>query len=85
MVATPTGFSTSVRIWLRYGDRLISLSHCAATFVIAAHPVELPAGEGEIVLEVDGNRFERPVTLPGGMRIDTLETPVSARDGCAPF
>ena len=85
MVATPKGFSASVRIWLRYGDHLIPLSHCASTFVIAAQPVDLPAGEAQIVLEVDGTRFERPVTLPGGMRIDTLETPVTARDGCAPF
>ena len=82
---TPTGFSAAVRIWLRYGDQLIRLSHCSSTFVIAMDPVELPAGEAEVILEVDGNGYERPVTLPSGMRADHSETLVSARDECAPF
>lgn len=64
---------------------MIPLSHSAATYVIAREPVDLPAGDAEVVFEVDGTRYERAVTLPGGMRSDVGETVVSSRDGVAPF
>lgn len=64
---------------------MIPLCHSSSTFVIAREPVDLPAGEAEIILEVDGTRYQRPVTLPGGMRSDSREALVSSRDEYAPF
>lgn len=82
---TPTGYSASVRIWLRYGERMIPLSHSSATYVIPWAPIDLPPGDGQIVVEVDGTQYERPVTLPGGMRSGDREVMVTARDHYAPL
>jgi hypothetical protein len=80
-----TGYSASVRLWLKYGERMIPLSHSGGSYVIPRDPIDLPAGDGAIVLEIDGTRYERPVTLPGGMRSDDREVVVSSRDEHAPF
>jgi hypothetical protein len=80
-----TGYSATVRLWLQFGERIIPLSHTAGTFVIPREPLDLPAGNGTVIVEVDGTRYERPVTLPGGMRADDREVVVSSRDEHAPF
>jgi hypothetical protein len=41
--------------------------------------------KAEIIFEVDGTPYHRPVTLPGGMRSATREVMVTSRDDCAPF
>ena len=80
-----TGYSASVRIWLRRGNDMIPLSHSAATFVIARQPTNLPAGDADIVFTVDDARYERPVTLVNGMTTENREAMVLARDGVSPF
>jgi hypothetical protein len=82
---TPTGYSASVRLWLLCNGRKIPLSHSSSTFVIAAEPVNLPAGDAKIVFTVDGTPYERAVTLPEGMSRDVREAMVISRDQHAPF
>jgi hypothetical protein len=81
----PTGYSATVRMWLRYANQLIPLSHTASTFVIARDAVDLPAGDAQLVYMVDGIRHEHDVTLPDGMRQNRPQTTVFARDSAAPF
>jgi hypothetical protein len=82
---TLTGYSTSIRLWLRYSGRIIPLSHSSATFVIAWQPIDLPVGDAEIVFTVDGTPYERAIKLPNGMQANSYETMISSRDDCAPF
>jgi hypothetical protein len=81
----PTGYSADVAIWLVCGERRIKLSHAGDTFVVPAETVNLPAGDAHIELTVDGNRFERAVSLRGGQSYEHREIPVSDREPVAPF
>ena len=81
----PTGYSATVRMWLLHGDRVVPLSHTSSTFVIAWEPVDLPAGDAQIVFTVDGTRYEREVTLVKGMTAVNREAMVISRDKVAPF
>jgi len=80
----PTGYSASVRIWLRCGFQTIPLSHASSTFVIASQASDLPAGDAEIVFTVDDAKYERAVTLPGMSRT-SREAMVLSRDAVSPF
>jgi hypothetical protein len=71
-----TGYSADVRLWLVCGDRRIRLSHASSTFVVAADPTDLPPGHARIEFTIDGEQFERAVTLPGGMSSDRREVAV---------
>jgi hypothetical protein len=82
---TPTGYSADVQIWLICGDRRIKLSHASSTFVVAAEAVNLPACDAQIEMTIDGDRYERPVSLPGGLSAERREATVFDRDGVAPF
>ena len=83
--ANPTGYSASVRLWLRCGDQMVPLSHTAERFVIAWEPVDLPPGDAEIVYTIDNAPFERPVTLIHGMSRTSREATVRSREPVAPF
>ena len=74
-----------MQIWLIAGGRRIKLSHASSTFVVAAEAVNVPAGEAQIEMVIDGDRFERPVSLPGGLSPDNREATVFDRDSIAPF
>lgn len=76
----PTGFSADVRLWLRSGSQMIPLSHSSSTFVIAKTPIDLPAGDAEIIFSVDGEEYKRPVVLVTGMSTRRRETMVLSRD-----
>jgi hypothetical protein len=81
----PTGYSASVRLWLTCGSREIPLSHASSTFVIAKREEEVPPGAACIVFTVDGERYERPVTLVSGLTAPNREAMVLSRDEVSPF
>jgi len=58
----------------------VPLSHTSATFIVAWEPIDLPPGEADIVLTIDEERFERPITLPNGISKTSREAAVLGRD-----
>jgi hypothetical protein len=80
------GHSAAVDMWLDCGPHgTVPLSHVSSTFVITAAPVSIPKCDARILLAVDGQRFDRHVTLPDGVSPDSREVPVWSRDTVAPF
>jgi hypothetical protein len=61
------GYSATVRLRLVFAEQIVSLAQVAPEWVIARSPVELPAGNAQVVVEVDGQEFKREVYLPEGM------------------
>jgi hypothetical protein len=80
-----TGYSASVRLWLACDVREIPLSHASSTFVIAKQPESVPPGPATIIFSVDGERYERPVTLVSGLNPSNREAMVLSRDEVSPF
>jgi hypothetical protein len=79
-------YSADVDLWLDCGHHgKVQLTHASATFVIAAVAVCLPACLATIILTVDGQKYERPVKLVGGMSPNSREAMVLSDDHISPF
>ena len=63
---TSSGHSAFITLELIFGDRRIPLAQAAHDFAILVDSTELPPGEGEIVMTVDGKTVRMPVFLPNG-------------------
>lgn len=59
-------FSSSIRLELRTKFGTISLASIGPDEVVAREPVELPSGNADVVMDVDGETFFWPVRLPDG-------------------
>jgi hypothetical protein len=84
-ITNPNGYSATVRIWLQVGHQRVPLTHTSSTFVIAREASELPAGDAQIIFEIDDTPYVRDVTLVQGMKSPSREAMVVSRDGIAPF
>lgn len=75
--------SALVAMELRAGDVCVPVAQLAHDFAILAEPVDLPPGEAEILLTVDGQTTRLPVFLPNGARSGCrLELKRVAASGC---
>lgn len=81
----PTGYSAKVELWLQTDGRAVPLTHTCETFVIAAHPTELPPGQATLVVSIDDKRIERAVRLVNGMSSGQRRTPIETVGDAAPF
>ena len=74
----PRHYSADVDLWMDCGAHgKVALSHAADDFVIAARAKRVPACNVQIVLVVDGHKYERPARLPLGMSADNREAVLS--------
>jgi len=58
--------SANIRLCLRQGDKVVPLSHVAPDFVVFAVTEVLCDGDGEIIVEIDGETFTRKVMITAG-------------------
>lgn len=66
-----TGYSAKVRLHLVVGDSTFEVSQMGPTFVHLRHQVELPPGEGVVVMHVDDFERRWTVSLPEGASRDS--------------
>ena len=66
MITPITSHSAFVTLELIWGDRRIPLAQAAHDFAILVDSTELPPGEAEIEMTVDGSIVRMPVFLPNG-------------------
>jgi hypothetical protein len=60
------------------GSQRIGVAQVGPDFMILDEPMELPAGRGELVVEVDGNERRQVVNLPDGIHPTDLRTRIAA-------
>lgn len=80
-----TSYSASVRIWLEYATGRILLAQAAPSFVVPVVPQDLEPCDAKIVVEIDGECHQRPVTLINGLCASKRKATVLAQDTVAPF
>lgn len=75
-----------MRLWLEYGEdgTRISLSHVEEGYIIPREAINLPPGEGVVVVSVNGHEHRRVVSLDEGMSEKDREVRVRPRDA-VPF
>lgn len=78
-------FSSTVHLWLEAGDLRVPLAQVASDFVIAAEPIDLPAGPAVVAVSIDGRVHRRTVSLPHGMTPDNPRSIVAAIPDEPPF
>ncbi|HTN01215.1 MAG TPA: hypothetical protein VL132_05025 [Planctomycetaceae bacterium] len=61
---------------LRFAGRCLRPGQITPDAVCCDPPVELPPGEGEVVMTVDGQARTRAVLLPVGSKADQPRTPI---------
>lgn len=76
MAVLLTNFSAEVRLTLRFAGRCLPLGQITPDAVFCDPPVELPPGEGEVVMTVDGQARTWAVLLPVGSKVDQPRTPI---------
>ena len=70
MTRSPIGHSADVRMQLNVGGRSLKLAQLGPGFAILALPADVPPGDAEIVLSIDGNERRWNVILPNGLSRD---------------
>lgn len=76
MAVLSTNSSAEVRLMLRFAGRCLRPGQITPDAVCCDPPVELPPGEGEVVMTVDGQARTRAVLLPVGSKADQPRTPI---------
>jgi hypothetical protein len=78
---TQTNYSAAVDMWLDcYSRGKVRLAHVASSFVIADAGAEVPAGPANIILTVDGRKYERRVRLLDNLSPTNLHSLVEPYD-----
>jgi len=77
MIAFGSSHSSIVTLELLVGDRQIPLVQMSRDFLISRDPIELPAGDAEILMHVDGKPTRMPVFLPEGCSLDNRRFPIA--------
>ena len=66
-------YSANVRLHLVMGERTLELAQIGPSDIVLRTPTDLPPGDAEIVMDVDGHQRRWPVRLPQGASV-TLPT-----------
>lgn len=74
---TSLGYSADVRLFLIVNGRTIKLGQLGPDFIVLSDPQELPAGEAEITMSVDGRESRWPVLLIHGANPNTPLTRIA--------
>lgn len=76
-ISRSVAHSAVVRMYLVISSQRIGVAQVGPDFMILDEPMELPAGRGELVVEVDGNERRRVVNLPDGLRASEMRTQIA--------
>jgi hypothetical protein len=68
-----TGYSAQVRLQMVVGNRTLELGQIGPEGVVVREPVELPPGQGEVVMHVDDFERRWQVYLPDGISSKSRE------------
>jgi hypothetical protein len=67
-----------VTLDLIFQGQRIPLAQVAHNFAILQEPMDLPSGEGEIVMSIDGSVTRIPISLPVGCQAPTKRFPIGS-------
>jgi len=79
MLKSATGHSAIVTMELRTNGECIRLAQLGPDFAIPVDAVDLPPGDGEVVMSVDGEVTRMPVSLSEGSSRSRLRIPLAGR------
>jgi hypothetical protein len=68
------GYSSNVRLHLVVGDRTLELAQIGPNDIVLRTPTDLPPGDAEIIMEIDGHERRWPIHLPQGASVNTPTT-----------
>jgi len=68
------GYSSNVRLHLLVGDRTLELAQIGPNDIVLRTPADLPPGDAEIIMEIDGKQRRWSIHLPQGASITTPTT-----------
>ena len=66
MKSRHASYSSKVRLWLEGSGKTVSLAQVSSDWVIPAEPMDLPTGEVNVIVWVDGVEYVRRMHLPNG-------------------
>jgi len=72
------GHSSKVELFLLTGNQTHSLAQIGPDFIILREPIDLPPGDAEVVMRINGKETRWPVTLlhgavPFDRRVETAD------------
>ena len=71
--ASPTGYSSEIRIELRVGDRVFEVGMVHNTACFVRNPADVPPGPAELMISIDGRETLEQVLMRDGMKADSEE------------
>jgi hypothetical protein len=74
------GYSSKVQLFLEMLGRVYSLSEIDPDFVTLREPADLPPGNADVVMRVDGSEQRWPVELPHGAAAVPFDLTVATID-----
>lgn len=72
-------YSAKVRLRLEHAGGIVPLAQVAPDWIIPAQPCEVPPGEADVDVEVDGHEHRRRVHLDQGISNSREPVPISTR------